>query len=51
MDKIKTLREGKPENIKWLSTHPTNEERQILLDRIMPHAIKLREICQVCRYF
>jgi hypothetical protein len=31
----------------WLSTHPSNETRQLVLDTLMPTAIQLREKCKV----
>ncbi|XP_069694884.1 metalloendopeptidase OMA1, mitochondrial isoform X3 [Periplaneta americana] len=37
-------------HIEWLSTHPSNETRQMVLDALMPVAIQLREKCQDTRY-
>lgn len=31
----------------WLSTHPSNETRQLVLDSLMPSAIRLRDDCKV----
>ncbi|CAL8145961.1 unnamed protein product [Orchesella dallaii] len=40
------LVDGDDSGIAWLSTHPTNEERQKVLDELLPEGINLREICQ-----
>jgi len=31
----------------WLSTHPSSETRQLILDTLMPTAILLRDQCKV----
>ncbi|CAH2311153.1 metalloendopeptidase OMA1, mitochondrial [Pelobates cultripes] len=36
---------GLPRTPEWLSTHPAHENRADQLDRLMPEALKLREMC------
>lgn len=33
--------------LEWLSTHPSSETRQLILDTLMPTAIQLRDQCKV----
>jgi hypothetical protein len=33
--------------LEWLSTHPSSETRQFVLESLMPTAIQLREKCKV----
>ncbi|XP_053325522.1 metalloendopeptidase OMA1, mitochondrial [Spea bombifrons] len=44
MELSETL-EGQPRTPEWLSTHPSHENRADHLDRLIPEALKLREMC------
>uniref|UniRef100_A0A8C9NYL4 Metalloendopeptidase OMA1, mitochondrial n=1 Tax=Spermophilus dauricus TaxID=99837 RepID=A0A8C9NYL4_SPEDA len=37
--------QGHPKLPEWLSTHPSHENRAEQLDRLIPQALKIREIC------